>query len=262
MSGTQSSPEQVALQHLLDSAYEEFQQSLHSGAARFVLWASFKDSVALQRHYFEAKDKKHLLDGRRSPKNLTAQEAELKDFVEGAASEAEQYVAWARSLHGQPILREMLVSYCSAFECCLKNLALVLRIAKGKKNGLSGQVFVPGDEFRRTLREIQGKWSESGERGRSRAENFFESEIVGNEVSGGRFRFLSMDSPEWLVCRSAFQVRNAVVHQLGRPSEPISIAGEDLHAGWEIQLSSKQLRAVQRAFLGILSPLNPLHYLI
>ena len=251
----------MALSHLLHNAYEEFSQSLHSIGARLVLWASFKNAAELQQHYFSAKGKNHILDGRRS-KSLSSQEIDLKELVESSALEAEEFVDWARAHGGQPFLREMLISYCSAFETCLKNVALVFALAEKKQQGLDGQVFVPGDEFRRTLRDIQDKWKDARDGERSTAEGFFELKILSANPTTARFEFLPMSAPEWLVCRAAFQARNALVHQLGRPTTSIEIADQTLHPGWEIELSTKQLQAVREAFLRILWPISPLGYLI
>lgn len=253
--------EQVALSHVLDNAYEEFEFSVQSVSARFVLWGSFRDAADLQFNYFEAKDKKHLLDGRRTAKSLRAEELTLKEDVEFAAAEAEKYVAWVRKHGGQPILREMLVSYCTAFENCLKNVALVFALANKKTQGLNGQVFIPGDQYRNALHDIRDRWRAAGSADRSRAEQFFESEIQRVNVDSDRFKFLPINSPEWDVCRAAYQARNALVHQLGRPSETIEIDGSPLPAGWEIQLTPKHLLAVQQAFKTILWPLDPLNLL-
>ena len=261
MSEDKPSVEQVALSHLLDNAYEEFQLSVHSASARLVLWGSFSDAADLRLNYFAAKDKKHLLDGRRSAKSLGTEELALKEVVELGAAEAEEYVAWARKHGGQPIFREMLISYCTAFENCLKNVALVFALANKKAQGLGGQVFVPGDQFRNALHDIQARWRAAGSTERSRAEQFFDVEIVRVNVDPARFNFLPMNAPEWCACRAAYQVRNALVHQLGRPTETVEIDGTPLPAGWEIQLSQKQLFAVQRAFKKILWPLDPLNLL-
>lgn len=247
----------MVLNHLLTNAYEEFSQSLHSIGARFVLWGSFKNAAELQQHYFLANNKKFLLDGRRT-KSLSTEEIVLKELVEYAASEAEEFFTWARSHGRQPLIREILISYCSAFEACLKNVALVLALAKNKKQGLQGQVFVPGDEFRRTLRDIQAKWKNLRGGDLSTAESFFESEILSAASVASHLKFLPMTAPEWLVCRAAFQARNAVVHQLGRPTITIEIAGKPLPAGWEIELSTKQVQEVRKAFLQILWPISPL----
>lgn len=155
MASSQASVEQVALRHLLDNAYEDFKQSLHSAAARFVLWGSFKDSDELVNHYFSAKSRKDLTDGRRSSKSLTEQEMAFRNSVEIGAFEAFQYVSWARKHGGQPILREMLIAYCTAFENCLKNIALVFALANIKKHGIEDQVFVPSEQFRKTLGDIK-----------------------------------------------------------------------------------------------------------
>jgi hypothetical protein len=261
VSETKPRVEQVALSHLLNNAYEEFKLSVHSASARFVLWGSFRDAADLKQHYFAAKNKKHILDGRRSAKSFSPSDSNLKEVVELGAAEAEAYVDWVREQNGQPILREMLVSYCTVFENCLKNVALVFLLANKKKQGLGGLVFVPGDEFRKALHSIQDRWRTAGSAEKSRAEQFFDSNIQSVNVDCSRFKFLPMSAPEWSTCRAAYQSRNALVHQLGRPIETLEIDGTPLPAGWEIQLTPAQLLAVQRSFEKILWPLDPLNQL-
>jgi hypothetical protein len=215
----------------------------------------------LQQNYFAAKDKKHLLDGRRSAKSFSTEEAALKATVEFGAAEAEEYIAWVRKHDGQPILREMLISYCTAFENCLKNVALVFSLANKKTQGLNGQVFVPGEQFRNALHDIDDRWRAAGSAEAGRAEQFFDSEIQRINVDSARFKFLPTNAFEWHACRAAFQARNALVHSLGRPFQTIEIDGTPLPAGWEIHLSPKQLSAVEGAFKKILWPLSPLNVL-
>ena len=254
--------EQVALSHLLDNAYIEFKQSVHSAGARFVLWGSFKDAADLQKNYLSAKEKKQLSDARRNAKSLSENEVLLKAAVEAAAIEAEEYRSWARQHSAQPILREMLVSYCSAFEACLKNVALVFSLANIKVQSLERQVFVPSDQFRKTLSDVKDKWRASGDADRSRAECFFSKHIAGCNPDLKRFSFLPSDAHEWRTCHAAFLARNAIVHQLGRPSVQIVLADEVIHPGWEIDLSLKQLQAVKDAFHTILNPLDPFNLLL
>lgn len=252
----QSSVEQVALRLLLDNAYEEFFHTLQSVGARFVLWGSFSSAEELQQHYFLAKGKKHILDARRS-KSLSQEDADLKDLVEELAGEAEQYVAWVRKHSRQPILVEMLISYCTAFENCLKRAALVFALADKKKLGLDDQVFVLGDEYKKTQKFVQEQWKPARGSGRSTAEVFFDSQILNRRAVASQFKLIPMDEREWVTCRAAFQVRNALVHQLGVPSESIEIAGDCLHAGSEMQLTPKQIMEVRRAFLVLLRGFDP-----
>ena len=252
------------LNNLLDNAYKEFTHSVHSVGARIVLWGSFKDSDHLQKNYFSARDKKHLSDARRSKKSLSDEEARQKRAVEIFSSMAQEYRDWARQNDKQPILREMLVSYCSAFEACLKNVALVFALAKNKKGDLQKQVFVPGDEFRRTLSDVKENWNASGKDAavkdgvRSRAEHFFFCHIADVNPDVNLFKFLPMEAEAWRTCHAAFLARNAIVHQLGRPEKQIEIAGETLHPLWDMDLSTNQLIAVEKAFREIIFPIDPL----
>lgn len=253
---SQSSVEQVALRLLLDNAYEEFSHTLQSVGARFVLWGSFSSAKELQQHYFLAKGKKHILDARRS-KSLSQEDADLKDLVEGFAGEAEQYAAWVRKHSGQPILGEMLISYCTAFENCLKKVALVFALAEKKKLGLDDQVFVLGEEYKKTLKFVQDQWKPAKGTGQGTAEVFFESQILNRGAIASQFKLIPMDASEWVTCRSAFQVRNALVHQLGIPTELIEIGDESHYPASPMQLTRKEIWAVRQAFLALLRGFDP-----
>ncbi|MFC7460694.1 hypothetical protein [Hydrogenophaga defluvii] len=245
--------EQVPLRRLLENAYEQFSQSLHSANARFVLWASFRDADDLQQHYFSTKGKLHLVDKRRNELSLTDDELVLKNVVQRSSIEAAEYVEWARLQNGQPILQEMLVSYCSAFEACLKNVALVCKLASSKRGGLDDQVFVPGPQFSRVVRELKDAWNDARpDDEKSRAEVFFESFIQSCSHPDSNINILHSTSPEWSVCRSAFVLRNAIVHQLGRPSQQVELGLSTFHPGWEMQLTPKDVDFVKNALLRIL----------
>lgn len=259
MAPEQKGVEQVALSHLLDNAYEEFQQSLSSVGARFVLWGSFDSAEALKENYFRAKKKEALLDRRRGEKSRTNEENQLISLVEDSAESAYEYVEWAKKHSSQPIMREMLTSYCTAFEACLKNTALVFAIASKKKQGIEARVFVPGDEFKRFLDEIKNAWKLSGSAEKFRAKTFFDEHVRQKNPSPDLHPFLDSSTSthaEWEICRAAFNLRNAIVHQLGRSSEQETIGSTIFPARWEIELNSTVLSLVSKSMRAILSPLG------
>jgi hypothetical protein len=240
--------EQVSLRLLFDNVREEFQQSLHSVAARFVLWGSFSDSFSLQNNYFEAKDKRQLIDRRRTEKSLTVDELYLKDLVAEYADEADKFRNWLVYKNRQPLLNEMLISYCTAFEACLKNTALVFSLAKN--NGMDYQVFVPSPEFKKFLKEIKKNWnSREADSSKSRIISFFDDFIKIPNPLPGEFKFLDTSSPQWAICAEAFKLRNAIVHQLGRPSEQLIIGNSVFSPAEPAELKAEDLELIRVAML-------------
>lgn len=258
---SQESPEQVALDRLLENAYEEFQQTLLSAGARFVLWGSFSNADVLVENYLRSKGKEQLLDKRRTSKSRTAEENELLDILNWAAQEAQDYVTWVRKRDAQPILREILISYCSGFEACLKNISLVFGLAQKKRRGLDDQVFVPGDQFKSALQDVERAWGASGDYDRFRAQVFFEDHIAQKNPDPGRFVF-STCTEDWDVCRAAFRLRNAIVHQLSRPTEQEVIGSDVFPARWEIDLKPASVKLVSESMSGILKPFGPAVHLL
>jgi hypothetical protein len=251
--------EQMGLNHLLEIAWDEFDKSLLSAGSRFVLWGSFSTEGVLAASYLAAKGKSKLIDGRRTEKSRTSEENDLVEAVNIAAHDISTYVGWARNHGGgQPILREALVSYCVAFEAVLKNVALIFALAKSRPNGLDGVAFVPDNEFKRTLKLVKDGWKASNVSGQFRAKVFFTKFLNDGNPSPNRFLFdAEQDNDAWGDCWAAFDLRNAIVHQMARPSEQVTLAGTFFEIHREIELTPKHLRVVGESMRRVLSPLDP-----
>lgn len=251
----------MGLSHLLELAWDDFDKSLLSAGARFVLWGSFSTEEALAVRYLAAKGKSKLIDGRRTEASRTSEENDLVEAVNTAAHSINTYLAWARNHGGgQPILREALVSYCVAFEACLKNVAVVFALAKSRPNGVDGVAFVPDNEFKKALKLVKDGWKSSNIEGQFRAKVFFTDFLIDSNPSPKRFPFgAELDSKAWDDCQVAFDLRNAIVHQMARPSEQLTLAETVFEIHREIELTLKHLRVVGESMKNVLSPLNPLY---
>ncbi len=251
--------EQLALSHLLDIAWDEFDKSLLSASARFVLWGSFSSESELVARYFAAKGNSKLIDGRRSEKSRTAEENNLVDAVNSAANDVNVYLKWARNHGGgQPILREALVSYCGAFEACLKNVAVAFTLANDCPKGLDGAVFIPDEEFKRALKLVKEGWKTSGNPGQFRAQVFFNKFLLEGNPNQKRYSFNKEPQiKDWEVCWAAFDLRNAIVHQMAIPTEQLTLANTVFESYRELELTPKHLRVVADSMRNVLSPLNP-----
>ena len=67
---------------------------------------------------------------------------------------------------------------------------------------------------------------------------------------------LDVEVPEidWEICSSAFQVRNAIVHNLAVMPHAVTLGKLELHAGWPVELTQMALADVNRALTRILEP--------
>lgn len=247
--------EQVALGRLIENAYETFEKSLLSVGGRIVLWGSFTDDKQLADQYFSSKGKTYLLDRRR---RLANSDSDFKEAIEYAASEAFEYIKWARERGGQPILHESLVTYCAAFENCLKTIAVAFLLAEGSGSGdLSKQIFVPGQELVRARIAMDKAWERSSQYDSPRVRVFFENEIRAKNPVKAPFTFSDVSDEDWSICGSAFKLRNAILHSMGRPSEQIQLGDDIFHPGWDIELSVQSLRTVKNGLLTALTPFGP-----
>lgn len=247
--------EQVALEHLIGNAYETFEKSLLSISGRVVLWGSFTDEKQLAERYFSSKGKTNLLDRRRK---LSEADLRFKEEIEYAANEALDYVKWVRARSGQPILQESLVTYCAAFENCLKIIAVAFLLAEGgPRGGLRKQIYVPGPELKRARAAVDKAWGNSLNNEIPRVQFFFEREIRNKNPDESRFEFPEVSAANWSICGSAFKLRNAILHSMGRLSEQIELGEEIFHPGWDVELSARSLRVTKDAFGTVLWPFGP-----
>lgn len=98
------------------------------------------------------------------------------DAVERYASDAREYVDWVRSEDGQPVWREALVSYCTAFENCLKAIAVAFSIADSRADaGLRSRVIIPSGDLTKARRKISEFWRKADDGEFPKVRNFFES---------------------------------------------------------------------------------------
>jgi len=252
------SVEQVALSLLLENAYEDFEHNLFSVGTRFLLWGSFDSESMLLGNYFKSKKKPELNDQRRSDRNLSREDYQLKVQASLAASEAWKYYEWSNKNNRQPILRDCLISYCSAFENCLKNVALVFKLAKSKKFGIEDQVFVPGDQFTKALKDINSEWEHAGDDKKFRQRVFYDTYVCELNPIQRKYSFLKSDiknQSEWETYEVAVKLRNAVIHQLGRCVTQECIDGHIFPAMQEIELNGRDLEKISTAIKKIMEPL-------
>lgn len=259
--------EQVSVDLMLDRAWREFDLRMLSIGASYTLWGSFKDADDLLSRFCWAKGLQRLLDKRRC---LSDSEQEQLEDIRLRAVNASRYRDWARDEDGRPILREILVGYCTAFENALKSVAVSFELAS--RNGdWDPQFFVTAKELSEVIKMVQGKWKGAGG-GRGdldqRAIRFYRENILQKNPNSARWPFLNPESEEnskwhqaprqhWLDCESAFRLRNDVVHANGiRGHDRIEVHTESFHPKEELALTTKTIRAVELAFRGILDPID------
>jgi hypothetical protein len=249
MANTQAQ-EQVTLEFVIKEAHGQFSKTMLSTRTKVILIGGFKDeATAIKAYLARARPN---VDRR---KNLSDDDAQYVRAVEQYAESARKYVEWIRNDGGHAIWREALVAYCTAFENCLKAIALALYLLEQRpKEGLSSQILVPSSELSAARRIISKRWSEEDFE-IPRVRRFFEHYLT-TPTSDRFFPGVTkpIDDSIWDICSAAFQVRNALVHNLGFMPQTVQLGEVTLHASWEVELTQTALKSVAEAFDRVLQP--------
>ena len=245
-----NSKEHIAIERLLGNAYETFNKQLLCISGRIVLWGAVESKDGLRDRYLVNKGRKLLVDRRH---RLTSEEEIEWIDVDNAAIAAWEYLQWARNNSGQPIAKESLATYWSAFESCLKSIATAFRLASGggsQKNNL----FVPPSALNAERRKVAQQWSSAAYRDAPTGKLFFEAEIVQKNPFPGRFKFTELGDTTWGRIGAAYQARNAIVHSMGLATEQFDFDGRSLYAGDSIDVTASALREICEDFRKVLDP--------
>ena len=245
-------PEQIAVGLLLENASECFDHKLLSITGSIVLWGALGTSDELRDRYLTNKGKKELLDHRR--RQTVDEELEWIE-VDNAARDAWNYLQWAKNDSGQPISRDSLVNYFTAFENCLKSIATAFSVASSNQaEQIDGQFYVAPSILSKARRRIRNQWT-SNEYGDSpKGQLFFENEIVGKNPFPSRYVFHSLNQGLWDRIGSVNKERNAIVHSMGLVTEQFDFDGLSLYPGDEIDVTAKALRVIAADFREVLDP--------
>ena len=286
MTTSERPSEQFCARRFIDRAWNEFKQRTFSHSSIYILWGSFKSTDELVHRYLTAKGEGHLLGDR---SNLTIEEIDRRDFVTGWAQEAVEYRDWARGEGGDPILRDLIVSYCAAFENALKQVAFAFRVAEAK-DGCVDEIYMDAAEFRRMRKCVLMHWKKSNSE--ARAKSFYETEVwkrnprpdlweFGSADDGGPTaspssidqpkseasmirakakQSLQCNSPKsnWLIVTEAFKLRNKILHQNGYIDKPLEFRDHVVPAGDEVLLDVLTVRRASTAMRILMDPINPL----
>ena len=249
--------EQVSLTFLVENAYNTFSNTLKSTSAKVLMLGGFDTKENAVRAYLLAIGKKHLTDQRK--KIVDPADQSFLDSVGRYAMDTKDYVQWVREEGGVPVWQEAVVTYCSAFENCLKAIAIAFLLAERNKTaGLSAQIYVPGPDLRFARKEIRKAWESSFSDEIPKVQNFFHNYVCAKNPEASRYELPpQVTAEEWENCAAAFQIRNAIVHDLGRLSQSLSIGAESFHANWLADISATTVTVIKRTFLKIMYPFEP-----
>jgi hypothetical protein len=244
--------EQIAIERLLDNAYETFDQQLLSISGTIVLWGSVGSSDELRDRYLSNKGKKTLLDRRH--RQTVDEENEWIDF-DNAARDAWDYLQWAKKHSGQPIARESLIAYFTAFENCLKSIATAFLVAShGEAKRVDGQIFIPLLALNKARRKIGELWRSREYRDGPKGKLFFENEIVQKNSFPSHYVFHPIGKDIWDRIGAAYKVRNAIAHSMGLATDQFDFGGRSLYPGDEIEVEAKSLKTLAEDFRKLLNP--------
>ena len=252
---------------MLDRVWRDFDMRLLSVGATYTLWGSLTTVDDLVMRYCEAKNLKSILDRR---KRLTEQQQEQLEEIQSRAAGAILFRNWAREDDGRPILRDMLVAYCVAFESAIKAVALAFSLAKQTQDWRL-PFFLPPRAIKGAAKKVYEDWDKVGGRGdlNSRVVSFYRESILVQNPDKKTWPFAAPESDEnsewhlskrqqWLDIETAFRLRNDIVHSSGvRGHERLDVHNESFHPREELALTTVTIRSVERAFRGVLDPLNP-----
>ena len=235
----------VAIERLLNNAYETLNHQLLSISGRVVLWGSLSSKDDLRDRYLKKQGNKALLDRRH---HQTADKKQDWVEIDNAAIDAWDYLQWAKTHGGQPIARESLVTYWSAFENCLKAIATAFFLANSKEaTRTPDQIFVPLTALNGARRFVGKQWKERGRDGH-KGRLFFDEAIVQKNPFPKNFVFAILDENIWCRIGSAYKARNAIIHSIGLATENFDFDEKSLYAGDEIEVTPKVLRILKEDF--------------
>jgi len=246
-------PEQLTVNLLFNRAHDDFIQAIKSASVEFILWRSFESAEELKKNYLKNRDKKHLTDHRRKK---SESDRKFLNLLEIHCEAAAAHQTWLENDDRQPILRETIVRYCTALENFLKKIALGLIFAKKSLKGLEQVFFIPSADFRKIRKEVNDAWDSADKN--ERQKNFFEEQIIFRNLND-KFNFDLISDKEWLSVKSAFELRNAFVHQFGILSHEIQIFedGSRYFAGHKPEISPTDLEKLSSIFLKFSIPFCP-----
>jgi hypothetical protein len=246
------SVEQISLESIVKRAYESFAMSLLATKTMTLLIGGFSNAAAAERDYLAS----------RRPDIDLKQELSLEDsafvsVVQEYALDADRYVAWVRERNGIPFWESALIAYCRAFEHCLKSIAVALYLAGIKSSpDLSALISVPSEELMRARRRIGRMWIfANSDIALPKIQSFFETTIRAKMPQKSGIDLINeVAELDWDNASKAFQIRNAIVHNLGVMPQSLSLGGIEFHAGWPIVLTEKSVSEVRVSLEKILEP--------
>lgn len=244
--------EQVSLEFIIENSYKNFEKSISSVKTKIFLINGFVDKDSAIKAAL--KRRKPQIDRR---KKLSDVDENYISLLEEYAADAEEYISWVRSENGVPLYKDALVSYCTAFENCLKSIALAFFLAENELDAnLSAQIIIPSEKLTRARREITKQWDEKYQGDLPKVQNFFELTILGKRAANKYSNLTdgSVSEVDWQICSAAFQLRNIIVHNLGFINKQIDLGERSFHPAWPIELDKLDDALVRNTFLKILSP--------
>ena len=250
--------EQFQVNLFLDRTWTEFRQKTFPIDSLKILWRSFESPEELMDLYFNATGQSHLLE---EGAELTPQDRELIKETDWYAKQVYEYREWARNAGGDPLFREELVRYCSAFENALKRVALVFRVLKEYEP--SPLLYIEAIKMKEFRVATLKAWSDSKY---PTAENFCIENIVRCNPNGDRWDWqLPQDWADgdiyssreaWDCVKNAFTLRNKIIHEDGFLSQDIDFVDLRLAKNQDVDVDMKLVRKIQSCVTNLMWPLE------
>lgn len=241
-------PEQLSLSRLIEVSTDDFDVGLKRW--QFLLLAAHSGIGAVDLAKALAKSRGlKLFDERR---RLDANAEAKREYLERIAEGADEYSIWIRERGFQPLLRDLLVSQCVAFENYLKSVGVASCLASKDKASLEKLIFVPSAEFRQAHREVNQWWDQRRE---AKVASFIEQFFLGKKAIFDNYSGLKrLDLAAWTeVWDDCFRLRNAIVHSRARPSQQLKIGAETFSPFEEAVTTEFTLVAIDSAFRAVMN---------
>ena len=250
--------EEFSVDRFLDRIWTEFRLKTFPVDSLKILWRSFESPEELTDRYFYATGQSHLLE---KGAELTSQNRELIEEADWYAKQVYEYREWAREAGGDPLFREEVVRYCSAFENALKRVVFVFKILKNYGPVPPSHIdAIKMEGFRRATLKA---WLDATH---PRAENFYIENIVGSNPNGDRWAWqnpqdwadgdIFSSREAWDCVNRAFTLRNKIVHEDGFLSQEIDFVDVRLVENQYVDVNMKLVRKIQSSVKNLMWPLE------
>ena len=243
-------PERLALELMIKNARISFRRALQSTKSKILFLGSFNGQSHVVNDFL-----RNRLPDVDLRKKLSKENESLRSRLTSFSSEAKVYAQWTRKQSFGPIWDEALISYCTAFEACLKSIAIAFKIGQNQSQRLKYQVLIPSSDVTKTRRIVSYEWQKEVD-DVPKCQDFY-GRFIKNNLCIESFSDIEPITQEtWDICGVAFQLRNFIIHNLSIAPSTVELGKKTFHAGSKVDLAFGDIRDIEKAFELVLKPFS------